>query len=101
MTLLTDMKGFDVRPDMSTFISVFFTLTRMSLARHSADYFLSVLKEMEVLGMEPCICIWKFVLMICYPNDHTESNVLPMVIDRLEGTLWILQLSWHVFFASF
>ena len=87
-SLLMDMQLCGVKPDLTTFNNVLFSLSRMPMFRQTPSLVLQTLNEMKNLGIEPSLTSWKHVLTVFYPNDSSDSNMLYKIMDHLEGSLW-------------
>ena len=102
-SLLMDMQLCGVKPDLTTFNNVLFSLSRMPMFRQTPSLVLQTLNEMKNLGIEPSLTSWKHVLTVFYPNDSSDSNMLYKIMDHLEGSLWFSFCAysfWCVFSCS-
>ena len=80
-----DMQLCGVQPDLSTFNSVLFSLSRIPQYRQAPSIVLQTLNEMKSLGIEPSLGSWKHVLTVFYPTENSDSNMLYKIMDYLEG----------------
>ncbi|KAK7090734.1 small ribosomal subunit protein mS39-like [Littorina saxatilis] len=90
-SLLMDMQLCGVEPDLTTFNNVLFSLSRVPYFRLAPSLLLQTLNEMKKLGIEPSLTSWKHSLVVYYPNDNADSNLLYKIMDYLEGKELTLQ----------
>jgi pentatricopeptide repeat domain-containing protein 3 len=88
-----DMNLLGVRPNLTTFNNVLYSLARIANYREARGLALRTLNEMRAVGIEPSLASWSHVLLIYYPGDQSESNILNAIVDYLEGEvsvkMWI------------
>lgn len=80
-----DMQLSEVRPNLDTFNAVLFCLSRISMFRQASTLALQTLVEMKTLDIKPSLATWSLILVIFYPNENSDSNMLYKIMDEIEG----------------
>jgi hypothetical protein len=89
MEKLNEIKKYELTPNLLTFNNTLFVIKSFGLNQKSIPLALNILKEMELLNIEPSLATWTFVLQIFYPirDIGTKTNVLDQIITRVEQQL--------------
>ena len=86
MKRLTEMRDFGIRPNLRTFNLCLNLLHSIGVNVKYTEMALDILKEMELLKIEPSLATYSYVLSIVYPNRNVNRNtmILEQIIDRVE-----------------
>ncbi len=83
---LKDYKKYNYMPNLKTFNNCLLVVKSMGYFKHSVELTLNILKEMEMLKIEPSLATWSLVLSIFYPSKELgiQTGVLKQVVDEVE-----------------
>ncbi|CAD5122417.1 DgyrCDS10845 [Dimorphilus gyrociliatus] len=100
--IFNDMKKNNVDPDLTTFNSALFSITRMSKSPLAFDYMNQIINEMKEVNIEPNLSTWYNVLQISYGRPDAQNNILGEVMDKLEGQIFQLsnETDCNIFFIT-
>jgi hypothetical protein len=83
---LKDYNKYNCVPNLKTFNNCLLVIKSMGYYKHSIELTLNILKEMEMLKIEPSLGTWSLVLLIFYPSKDlgVRTGVLKQVVDEVE-----------------
>lgn len=86
MQILNEIKNNGLRPNLATFNNCLATISGFGIDQNSIVFALNILKEMELLKIEPCLATWNSVIDIFYParNVGGLTNILEQIVDQVE-----------------
>lgn len=74
VTLLSDMNKLLIKPNIGTLNAVLYALSTMGSSKTTRDTVLKVLKEFKMLGIEPSLGSWYYVLItFCKERKYFEQ----------------------------
>ncbi len=81
MLKLKDLKRLEIQPNLFTFNACLQVISTFGLNQKCIPLALNILKEMELMGYQPCLATWSHVLAIFYPAKDigTKTEVLKQV----------------------
>jgi pentatricopeptide repeat protein len=82
---LKEIKGFGLTPNLKTFNNCLFIIKNHGFEKTSSALALDILKEMDMLKIEPCLATWAYIISIFYAGrDARNTGVLHQVIKDIE-----------------
>jgi pentatricopeptide repeat domain-containing protein 3 len=86
MKRLTEMRDSGIRPNLHTFNTCLNLIKSFGMNQRTPVICLDILKEMEILGIEPSLATYAHVLGIFYPSrdNGRTTQVLEQIIERVE-----------------
>jgi pentatricopeptide repeat domain-containing protein 3 len=83
--LLRDMALCDIEPNIDTFNSVLFTLSRIGRYRGARDWVMQTINEMRRCNIEPTLTSWVYGMYVHYNTEESQSRFLNSVGEYLNG----------------
>jgi len=96
--LLKSMSKAGVVPNLGTLNALLESLSRLGNWRNAKKYALSILAEMRLFDLEPCLASYYFMLLIFCRDRGPTSGILYNIIDRIEGKDMEIQDARDIFF---
>lgn len=97
MEILNEIKTNGLVPNLHTFNSCLLTVCSYGADPEAAIFGLNILKEMEMLKIEPSLGTWNSVMAIFYPVSGVgeKTNILAQILDQVEKADLLGGLVWR------
>lgn len=96
--ILTDMKNQKIMPNLGTFNATLETVSSVGNNKLARNYTLKTLSEFKMLGIEPSLATWYFVLVIFCRERGPVSHVLIDIMNQIENKSFKIQDPKDTFF---
>ncbi|KAG8231248.1 hypothetical protein J437_LFUL005922 [Ladona fulva] len=97
-SLLREMAGRGLKPDLGTLNSILEVLSNMGSYRKAEDLAIQTLAEFHKLGIEPCLASYYYILLTFCKERGPRSNVLVNILDKLNCQALVAKDPKDVFF---